>query len=111
MFTHNTALCGAGVIHITSSCLNSEGFLKIMYNKGSNNIVDLEMSSAMFSGITMNENNYRSVLVLRNNVTFSGESIFANNTKSPVSSGSSEFEEFSEGGALTILHSTVTFLP
>ena len=102
MFAHNIALDGAGVIHITSGSLNSEGFLKIMHNRGSNSAVNLEISRAMFSGIIRFENNYRSVLVVRSNVTFSGDSIFSNNSKSLPSSNS-------EGGALTILYSTVNF--
>ena len=104
-FSLNDAFVGAGVIHGTSSTLNSWGLLVIRQNRGGISVVNIEMSKATFRGFLTFENNYGSLFILRSAVTFSGKSVFMNNTGYPLNSTS----EFSEGGALTLYHSTVEF--
>ena len=105
IFSLNDAFGGAGVIHGITSSLTSWGFLVIMQNRGNTGIVNIEMSRATFGGFLTFESNYRSFFILRSTVTFSGESVFMNNTRYPLNNTS----EFSEGGALTLYHSTVEF--
>ena len=104
-FSLNDAFVGAGVIHGTSSTLNSWGLLVIRQNRGGISVVNIEMSRATFRGVLTFESNYGSLFILRSAVTFSGKSVFTNNTGNPLNSTS----EFSEGGALTLYHSTVEF--
>ena len=105
IFYLNDAFSGAGVIHGITSTFNSWGFLVIMQNRGNTGIVNIEMSRATFGGFLTFESNCRSFFILRSTVTFSGGSVFMNNTRYPLNNTS----EFSEGGALTLYHSTVEF--
>ena len=105
IFSLNDAFGGAGVIHGITSTLNSLGFLNIRQNRGHTGVVNIEMSRATFGGFLTFESNNRSFIILRSTVTFSGESVFMNNTKYPHN----HTLEFSEGGALTLYHSTVGF--
>ena len=102
IFSLNDAFVGGGVIHGITSTLNSLGFLVIRQNRGNIGIVNMEMSRATFGGFLTFERNYRSFFILRSTVVFSGESVFMNNTRYPLNNTS----EFSEGGALTVYHST-----
>ena len=77
----------------------------IRQNRGGISVVNIEISRATFRGVLTFESNYRSLFILRSTVTFSGKSVFTNNTRYPLNSTS----EFSEGGALTLYHSTVEF--
>ena len=104
-FSLNDAFVGAGVIHGITSTLNSWGLLVIRQNRGNTGVVNIEMSRATFRGVLTFESNYGSLFILRSVVTFSGKSVFTNNTRYPLNSTS----EFSEGGALTLYHSTVEF--
>jgi len=82
IFSLNVALGGAGVIHGISSSLNSSGILIIRLNRGNFGVVNMEMSRATFRGFVVCEGNYYN---------------------------NSEFEQFSEGGALTLHGSTVEY--
>ena len=105
IFALNDAFGGAGVIHGITSSLTSWGFLVIRQNRGNTGVVNVEMSRATIGGFLTFESNYRSFFILRSTVTFSGESVFMNNTKYALKNTS----EFTEGGALTLYHSTVEF--
>ena len=105
IFSLNDAFSGAGVIHGITSSLTSWGFLVIRQNRGNTGVVNVEMSRATIGGFLTFESNYRSFFILRSTVTFSDESVFMNNTRYPLNNTS----EFTEGGALTLYHSTVEF--
>ena len=105
IFSLNDAFNGAGVIHGITSTFNSWGFLTIRQNRGNTGIVNVEMSRATIGRFLTFESNCRSFFILRSIVTFSGGSVFMNNTRCPFNNTS----EFSEGGALTLYHSTVEF--